>query len=38
MFKDMQTLINFCKTKGFIYQGSEIYGGLEGKWSFVFFL
>lgn len=34
MFKDMQTLINFCKTKGFIYQGSEIYGGLANTWDY----
>ena len=34
MVKDMQTLVNFCKAKGFMYQGSEIYGGLANVWDF----
>lgn len=32
--KDMQTLVTFAKTKGFVYQGSEIYGGLANSWDY----
>lgn len=31
---DMQTLVTFAKTKGFVYQGSEIYGGLANSWDY----
>lgn len=34
MVKDMQIIVNFCKSKGFMYQGSEIYGGLANIWDF----
>lgn len=34
MVKDMQTIVNFCKSKGFMFQGSEIYGGLANTWDF----
>ncbi|MBI2628814.1 glycine--tRNA ligase [Candidatus Pacearchaeota archaeon] len=27
-------LANFCKTKGFIFRSSDIYGGLAGFWDF----
>ena len=30
----MEKLISLCKRKGFIYQGSEIYGGLAGTWDY----
>ena len=30
----MDKLVNLCKTYGFIYQGSEIYGGLANTWDF----
>ena len=30
----MDDLTNFCKTYGFIFQGSEIYGGLANTWDF----
>ena len=30
----MEKLVNLCKTYGFIYQGSEIYGGLANTWDF----
>jgi len=30
----MEQLVNFCKNYGFIYQGSEIYGGLANSWDF----
>lgn len=26
--KSMDTLVNLCKNRGFVYAGSEIYGGL----------
>ena len=34
MVKDMQTIVNFCKSRGFMYQGSEIYGGIANVWDF----
>lgn len=30
----MEQLISLCKRRGFIYQGSEIYGGLAGTWDY----
>ena len=30
----MDELINYCKQYGFIYQGSEIYGGLANTWDY----
>lgn len=30
----MNDLISLCKRRGFIFQGSEIYGGLAGTWDF----
>jgi glycyl-tRNA synthetase len=30
----METIISLCKRRGFIYQGSEIYGGLAGTWDY----
>ena len=30
----MEELTNFCKTYGYIFQGSEIYGGLANTWDF----
>jgi glycyl-tRNA synthetase len=30
----MEDIVNLCKRRGFIYQGSEIYGGLAGTWDF----
>ena len=34
MVKDMQTIMNFCKSRGFMYQGSDIYGGIANVWDF----
>ena len=34
MVKDMQTIMNFSKSRGFMYQGSEIYGGIANVWDF----
>lgn len=30
----MEKLVSYCKQYGFIYQGSEIYGGLANTWDF----
>lgn len=30
----MEALISLAKRRGFIYQGSEIYGGLSGTWDY----
>ena len=30
----MQDMVNYCKQYGFIYQGSEIYGGLANTWDY----
>jgi glycyl-tRNA synthetase len=32
--KLMETIISLCKRRGFIYQGSEIYGGLAGTYDY----
>ncbi len=29
----MENIISLCKRRGFIFQGSEIYGGLAGTWD-----
>lgn len=31
---EMSTLVTFAKTRGFVYQGSEIYGGLANSWDY----
>lgn len=30
----MEKLVNLCKTRGYIYSGSEIYGGLANSWDY----
>jgi glycyl-tRNA synthetase len=30
----MDALVSLCKRRGFIFQGSEIYGGLAGTWDY----
>jgi len=30
----MEKIVSLCKRRGFVYQGSEIYGGLAGTWDF----
>jgi len=30
----MEKIVSLCKRRGFIYQGSEIYGGLAGTWDY----
>ena len=34
MVKDMETIVNLCKSRGYIYPGSEIYGGLANTWDY----
>ena len=31
---DMAKFASFCKDMGFIYQSSEIYGGINGFWDY----
>ncbi len=31
---DMETLVNLCKKRGFIFQSSEIYGGIGSTWDY----
>lgn len=30
----MEKIVALCKRRGFVFQGSEIYGGLKGTWDF----
>jgi len=30
----MEDIVSLCKRRGFIFQGSEIYGGLAGTWDY----
>ena len=32
--KNIESIINLCKSRGFIFQGSEIYGGLANTWDY----
>ena len=34
MIKTMDTLVALCKNRGYIYPGSEIYGGLANTWDY----
>ncbi len=34
MVKSMETIVNLCKSRGYIYPGSEIYGGLSNTWDY----
>ncbi len=31
---NLETIVSLAKRRGFIYQGSEIYGGLAGSWDY----
>ena len=31
---DMDTIVSLCKRRGFVFQGSEIYGGVGGFWDY----
>ena len=32
--KSMDTIVNLCKNRGFVFPGSEIYGGFANTWDF----
>ena len=32
--KTMEKIVNLCKNRGFVYAGSEIYGGLSNSWDY----
>ena len=32
--KTMEMIVNLCKNRGFVYPGSEIYGGLANTWDY----
>src|SRR5438067_9281944 len=34
MAVDMDKLVSLCKRRGFVFQSSEIYGGLQGFWDY----
>ena len=31
---DMEKLVSLCRRRGFIFQSSEIYGGINGFWDY----
>lgn len=31
---DMETMVSLCKRRGFVFQSSEIYGGIGGFWDY----
>ena len=30
----MEKIVNLCKNRGFVFPGSEIYGGFANTWDF----
>ena len=34
MIEQMDTIVNLCKSRGYVYAGSEIYGGLANTWDY----
>ena len=34
MSKNMEKIVALCKRRGFIFQSSEVYGGLQGFWDY----
>jgi glycyl-tRNA synthetase len=34
MLESMETIVNLCKARGYVYPGSEIYGGLANSWDY----
>ena len=34
MVESMEKIVNLCKARGYIYPGSEIYGGLANTWDY----
>ena len=31
---DIETIVSLCKRRGFVFQSSEIYGGLASSWDY----
>ena len=34
MVESMEKIVNLCKTRGYVYPGSDIYGGLANSWDY----
>lgn len=34
MIESMEKIVSLCKNRGYIYPGSEIYGGLSNTWDY----
>ena len=34
MVKDMETIVSLAKHRGFVFPGSDIYGGLSNTWDY----
>ena len=34
MVKDMDTIVSLAKHRGFVFPGSDIYGGLSNTWDY----
>jgi len=34
MINNMEPIVNLCKARGYVYPGSEIYGGLANTWDY----
>ena len=34
MVESMEKIVSLCKSRGYIYPGSEIYGGLSNTWDY----
>ena len=34
MLDSMEKIVSLCKSRGYIYPGSEIYGGLSNTWDY----
>ena len=32
--KTLEMIVNLCKNRGYVYAGSEIYGGLANSWDY----
>lgn len=32
--KTMEKIVALCKNRGYVYPGSEIYGGLSNSWDY----
>ena len=32
--KTLDMIVNLCKNRGYVYAGSEIYGGLANAWDY----